>query len=267
MVAYGFGRHIILVTNIKSLMQTGIALEVLYNFSLPPIKVSVLCLYHRIFPSRTLYKLSIALGFLICTYSTIPAIFAVIFCLPSNNDMESHPTKCINLNLFVIISASLNVVIDAILLTTPVPLVWRLHLSRSQRLGLITTFGLGGIVTGISVGRAVLAAQPSTADFSWSEVGVSTISIVEICMAVLSACLPTYRPLLRPRVSKEGTGNPEYPGGLSSRSGGWSTKGETPELVGQDHALKLELGRKDWIRLSSMDGPQIESCSSKLEAE
>ena len=56
-------------------------------------------------------------------------------------------------------------------------------------------FLTGGFVCVVGIYRIPTQAEISLTDASWSDVNAAVWSVVEVCIGIVSACLPTYRPL------------------------------------------------------------------------
>ena len=118
----GLGRHTILVTNPESLvkvlffsyrlkhrfvhgwdwhslLQFVLASQTLYCIAIVPVKISVLILYHRIFPSRRIYVASIAIGTFVTAYSAAQAIALGLQCIPLSSlwSRKEHTTSLASL--------------------------------------------------------------------------------------------------------------------------------------------------------------------------
>lgn len=109
-------------------------------------KASVVLLYMRIFITRSFQRicwgaLSIIIGW------SIGATFATIFqCVPVkkswNKSLDGH---CINSNVFWIAYAVMNVLTDVMVLSLPIPQIFKLHLKLRDKLMLCGVFLLGGL--------------------------------------------------------------------------------------------------------------------------
>ena len=67
-------------------------------------------------------------------------------CLPIRADWQSSvPPKCVNLKVELIILSPINAITDITILALPMPLIWRLHTTRSRKLQVSCTFLLGGL--------------------------------------------------------------------------------------------------------------------------
>ena len=54
-------------------------------------------------------------------------------------------TRCFDLNAFYVAGAALALASDVIILMLPMPVVWRLQVSKNQKIGLSVVFLLGGL--------------------------------------------------------------------------------------------------------------------------
>ncbi|MCJ1233834.1 hypothetical protein MMC14_001792 [Varicellaria rhodocarpa] len=239
----GVGRHIILVTNAKALIQAVITSEILYCISLAPIKISILLLYHRIFPSKRVYVASIIIGVIVICYSIAQAISLGLQC---------EPGRCFSTNPLFKVTAILNIITDTAILSLPIPSLWRLQVSRTSKIQLFGIFALGGLYalplptheslnTSISqshtnprkpsysnivfaIIRATVTADKVSWDPSWGNVNGAIWSCVEIPTGIVSACLPTLRPLL-PKWAQNNTSRKfSYP----PNKGSWKIKVKIP---------------------------------------
>lgn len=94
MVHWGLGLHINQVFSAENLAKSVLASQVFYSASIPTIKISILCLYHRLFPSRNLRNLSIGIGSVVVLYSVVQIICMLTQCIPLsaiwNPDTEAY---------------------------------------------------------------------------------------------------------------------------------------------------------------------------------
>ena len=162
---YGMGKHAILlsrshivpfakvssvdVCNLILLLisRKGIlAAEVLYNPSIFTTKLSVILLYHRMFPSSRFKILLWCVGAFVGMYSFTAAMVNIFQCVPV--DADWNPTikpRCVNLGADLIALSSIDVITDFVILALPMPYLWKLHTSRSKKIQLAGIFLLGGL--------------------------------------------------------------------------------------------------------------------------
>ena len=116
-----------------------------YNTALTLVKLSVLLFYGRVF--RSTLGLRIALwttAFLVVAWWLAINVLDVVQCRPiAKFWYQDTPGTCVGLHHVLLSAAMPNVVIDVILLTLPLPILWSLPIEASRRLVLSTVFMAG----------------------------------------------------------------------------------------------------------------------------
>jgi len=221
--------------------QITLGVQELYTTGIGCAKISVLLMYHRCFPSQRFRICLWAVGTFIAAYSFVQFLVIIFQCTPVRGAWDpSIKASCIHLMLELEIMGILNAITDIITVLLPMPMLWKLQMPLKQKIEVMLTFLVGGFVCIVSVIRVPMEAGISLVDASctlssshlalalqWkliphmtdTDVTGCIWSFVELSVAVICACLPTYRPLLRwcVRLVK---GEPEKP----------SNEIETPEL-------------------------------------
>lgn len=160
---YGAGRHAIFVTDLHALavvsrscsayaircstdlMKANIADENLYGFAIAFIKFSQLCLYSRIFPQRRFQLYLALLGTFITGWALATSFSSIFQCVPiAVRWNTSLPGRCIEYGKFAIAIGIINIVTDFIILGLPMPLVWRIQTTTTNKILLTVVFLLGG---------------------------------------------------------------------------------------------------------------------------
>ncbi|KAL8801583.1 MAG: hypothetical protein Q9182_004369 [Xanthomendoza sp. 2 TL-2023] len=98
------------------------------------------------------------------------------------------PFQCgVNVNQFFDGNAVPNIVTDAAILVLPIPFIWRLHLPKAQKLGLISIFMLGIFVIGISIARFAYIVNLNlvSPDITWNFVNVQIWTGLESHVGVI----------------------------------------------------------------------------------
>ena len=178
--------------------------------------MSILLLYRRLFTARCAnasFNISLwCIGAFVLSYSIGQTVLTILHCNPV--DALWDPTvkaKCINFHTVGIIFSSLNIGTDILILCLPVPQLWKLNMPRRRKYELMGMFSLGGLfvlpsligggllialsVCVASVIRVPYISQTSLLDSSWSDSYGSIWTMVELNLGIVSACLPTLRPL------------------------------------------------------------------------
>ncbi|KAL8905612.1 MAG: hypothetical protein Q9207_002522 [Kuettlingeria erythrocarpa] len=140
-------------------------------------------------------------------YGTTAAIF---ICTPISYFWTRSGTgHCINEMLMFYISAALTVVADVLILLLPMPIIWRLQMHRSKKIGVMAIFLLGGFTCVATIVRMVYIRQIVVIDPTWTQVDPGIWSAIEPCMGIVSACLPVIGPLLRTKLGSM-VGSPSW---------------------------------------------------------
>lgn len=114
--------------------------------SLAATKVSILFLYRRIFPLRGFHAILWGVGTFIVAFTIANVLFLAFQCHPISGAWNPFiKAKCINTDAAILTAAAMTIATDAIILSLPLPLVWKLHLPRVQKLQLTGVFLLGAL--------------------------------------------------------------------------------------------------------------------------
>ncbi|CAD0082674.1 unnamed protein product, partial [Aureobasidium vineae] len=153
------------------------------------LEISMLLFYLRIFPDwklrRAIYGMIGACLLYIVVFVTVTALQ----CIPVNQawlkwDGE-HKGKCLKLNADGWASASLNIILDLIVIALPMKQLTSLNMSWVRKLGVVAMFLGGGFVT-------IFA---HTDNVTWDYLPVGYWSAVETHVGVMVACAPAIRSL------------------------------------------------------------------------
>ena len=106
---------------------------------------------------------------------------------------------CLSGEKYYFASGIPNIVTELSLILVPLPFVLRLGFVRWwQRLGVATTFVLGGFTIIVSIYRlTIVYRHKSSPDTTWSFIAIITWSGVEYSVGIMCACIPALAPLVR----------------------------------------------------------------------
>ena len=239
----GTGRHVAYWTEImhqpEVLINWGkilFTIEQTYFLAVLFAKLAILAMYIRIFTSKpALYTSYVMAGILIAAWLG-SAISGLVQCRPlwcAFDKSRPQECTCINILAFFRYISLPNIVTDSIMLVLPLPTIWRLKLTGSQKLGLTGAFLMGSLwvllfiascssndlVRGLvasCVRFAIFFEQDALADATWKTAYLSVWTVTEPGTYLIAACLPVLRPLVR-RVRGKTSSDPP-----SRRSGGIS---------------------------------------------
>jgi hypothetical protein len=129
--------------------QLIFAFEPLYLAAIGIIKISVLLMYHRIFPVRTTKIGGYILGGITIAWMISAEFVAIFQCIPvAASYIPDLPGKCVNNKAALIGIGVPNFVTDIFILALPARLIWRLHASLWQRVSILLVFLSGSLYAG-----------------------------------------------------------------------------------------------------------------------
>ncbi|KAI7783716.1 hypothetical protein LA080_011425 [Diaporthe eres] len=199
-VPRALGKHIqTFGPNVVEDMFIGLfACELTYTGVIVFVKLSILALYWRIF-SKTNIKLPIAiLSTFVLMWGVAVFLLTLLQCIPTRGFWDKTIQSSCNVDSqkFLFSISIPNILLDVALLALPAPYVMSLHIPTSQKRALVSIFTLGGFVCIASIMRLIAVVnQKEDADMTWNLIGQATWAVVEVNFAVISACLPTMRPV------------------------------------------------------------------------
>ncbi|KAI9640226.1 hypothetical protein NHQ30_011464 [Ciborinia camelliae] len=164
-------------------------------------KMVILSLYLRIFTSKFARLTCYLLIFVVVGLAIADTVAASVMCLPLDYlwDKSIPGGKCINIPALYRWGSLPNAVSDLFILIVPLPTVWKLQVERRVKIGLTITFLTGSIGMITSIVRCVeFFSHDPLEDGTWSGVTFLYWSIIEPAVYLIAACLPCYRPLLKP---------------------------------------------------------------------
>ncbi|KAF4451408.1 hypothetical protein F53441_5609 [Fusarium austroafricanum] len=199
-------------------------------------------------------------------YIALTMLFYMVYDFPSDrmgncrhNSLyywdKTIPSKCIDSNKFYVEITIPNIVFDIATVILPVREVWRLQMGRDKKWAITTIFLLGGSVVLASIARLVLfliyqTSENITQTLIFGNLGSS----IEICLAIIAACLPPCAPLLKRMLSivvtRKGTGSGNTGDGNGFRSpiitiGQKSTRGKNTTVMHAENGLQGSFERLD----------------------
>ncbi|KAI0162678.1 hypothetical protein BJ166DRAFT_274384 [Pestalotiopsis sp. NC0098] len=292
---FGAGKHVWAVSSKDLSMASKLLFAYTYIFAAAVTftKLSILLLYRRIFITGALsFRVSVyTAGAITCAYPLTLAIGMANCCRPvsfywtrfAGDTSGSCP---LDVGLFFVVLAVINVLLDAFILAIPIPQIVRLQMSTRKKISICGLMLLGSFVCCASCVRIYYLHEFATATDLTALMGpVSVWSAIEPSIGILSACLPNMRPLyiisrrkLSPSyASRSGQGNdpPSVPGlvtwgrGDPKRSGGSLNKSGFTQVVGEEDEIHLtgpDLPLKCLVSSAgSNDGSYIDGTKARSE--
>ncbi|KAL8636441.1 MAG: hypothetical protein Q9228_006165, partial [Teloschistes exilis] len=179
------------------LFQTDQATQILFGCSITATKLSILFFYHRLFPSRTFFMVSLITGIATILWWIGLMLTAFLHCRPLAYywDRTIPNGHCVDDLLIGYAITSVNIVTDLIVLILPIPWLWGMNMAVPKRMAVVGLFVLGSFVCIAGIVRIPLLSELSLSDITWTSTNVGVWVNVECNIGILSACLPILRPL------------------------------------------------------------------------
>jgi len=200
---FGFGKHLLNIKpfseNLRKFLIGLFTLQPLYLCSVAFIKFSIIAFYRRIFRVQsTKMPAYIIVGITIIWLVGL-LLAGILSCIPVHGFWDrSVKAKCLPTSNYFWAIAIPNLATDIMLMIFPIPLVWRLRMPISQKIGLIFTFTLGGFIILVSSLHLVtIVAVGHNLDITYILVPLGLWNGIECNIGAVLASLPSMVPLLR----------------------------------------------------------------------
>lgn len=127
-------------------LQLFVPGQVLWAVANSCVKCSILSLYTRLFPRKQFCRICYAMMVLAWAYFVIVMVATFALCHPIQyNWNKKIPGSCHGEVHAYLSTGITNLVIDAFIVTLPIPTLLGLRMSLSKKLGLIAMFSLGSV--------------------------------------------------------------------------------------------------------------------------
>ncbi|KAG9666359.1 hypothetical protein KCU95_g18200, partial [Aureobasidium melanogenum] len=216
----GMGKDMWFVSfdHITKILKIFYFAELLYLTAVGITKISMLLFYLRIFPDWKLRRAIYGMIGVCTTYIIVFVLVTAFQCRPVNLawlkwDGEHHG-KCLDLNADGWAAASINILLDLIVIVLPLKQLTMLNMSWQRKLGVIAMFLGGGFVTIISILRLKYLIQfAHTENPTMDYLPVGIWSAVESDVGIMVACAPAIRSLghhIREKIWPKQKSQPSY---------------------------------------------------------
>ncbi|KAH7115007.1 hypothetical protein B0J11DRAFT_539612 [Dendryphion nanum] len=273
-VECGFGLHvtqIYMAAGLPTIVKGGklaFAADIMWNASITTIKLSILHLYLSIFIIPSFRRICWITGAvcLVCGCAFIVTAFLICKPVAFFWDKSILYGKCGNERIAYMVPGVINMALDIVIFSLPMPLLWGLQLPTAKKLATTFVFGIGlGIclIAGIRL-KFVLALNYE--DFTYSIIDFAIFGPLEPMLGIISACLPMLPPILA-RFSKNKRLLAWRSKGDSGVNGaGSSGKQSAVQTFGSKGALRT-FGSSGPMRTFGNSGSRDESGFDKLDDE
>ncbi|CAH0054997.1 unnamed protein product [Clonostachys solani] len=199
----GVGRHlaVILATDpvaIQNWAKLAYSMETTYCAAIAFPKLSILASYLRIFTTKPFRIAAYCVAAFVSATAIAGIITSLTICstFAGRWDTKVFPGNCRNILAYWKGMSVPNIVSDVVMLVLPMPVIWRLHIERRQKVALMFVFLLGSLGMVASIVRLIVAFRiTGLQDGTYDSAVLVIWSVVEGACYLIAACLPTLRPL------------------------------------------------------------------------
>ncbi|MCJ1468754.1 hypothetical protein MMC07_007384 [Pseudocyphellaria aurata] len=166
--------------------------------------MAILLIYLRIFGvNKKFQRCTWVVMFFVCGYLFSNFWTQLLGCSPPSKYWNPDtPGHCINYTKAGFAYGSMNISSDFFIFTLPLPMIWRLKLSRKEKIGISLIFMSGAITCAVAIVRYYYVVTNNAADaryFVWS--------VMEINIGLICSCTVTLKPFfthLKLQISQRG---------------------------------------------------------------
>ncbi|KAL4887260.1 hypothetical protein BJY04DRAFT_212304 [Aspergillus karnatakaensis] len=208
---HGAGRHLAAIDPLSAppLYKWLVAGQLIYMLNLYICRLSGLAFYARLnnMP-RYVFYLRLSLGFITAVYIAQTLIIA-LQCIPLATLWGGATGKCISTMVVNIVTATMTIVCDSIVLLLPVNIIWSLKakVARKVALGVVLCFGVFAVVASICRLIAMLPVVNDPLDATWHFSVVLAWSSGEISAAIIALSLPALKALFGSALKDKSSSN------------------------------------------------------------
>ncbi|KAF6233129.1 hypothetical protein HO173_008673 [Letharia columbiana] len=167
-------------------------------------KIAVVLFYRRIFVPRTFSIISLVMIGLNITWTI--AFFAanLLQCWPISGNwtgLDAAPGTCIDTTMMYLAQAWSDVFTDIVILSMPIPWIWRLQMAPMRKFFVVLMLQLGALVVCAGVAKLVvfhrITYDTAVGDEDLTYLLTPTVywPMVESSLGIVGACLPLLRPV------------------------------------------------------------------------
>ncbi|KAI9170720.1 hypothetical protein HJFPF1_00190 [Paramyrothecium foliicola] len=196
MIHYGEGYHSWEISkhDYSQMLKWLYASSVVYLPAAFFTKATLLLLIARVFAIRESASRAIHgfIIFILIAYIPLQGI-KIAICNPIRSYWRADiPGKCFNQRKIFLADLAVGILTDLAILIIPIPLTWRLNVSKWRKFKIMVVLGAGGVATAMSILRLVVAIDfMKSKDVAADFVILDLLTIIEIAIGLICSCLPS----------------------------------------------------------------------------
>lgn len=164
------------------------------------VKISILLQYVTLFVARRRnafhYTVHILVWIFVIFYTVITFTF-IFQCTPRHKQWNpTVPGRCQDRRQTGVFSGSINVVSDLLILLLPLPVIWRLRMTRNKKFRLLGVFGFGSFACVASIVRLFYTIKannttPGSTAYQMEVNKQGLWAMAEVEIGIIVGCIPT----------------------------------------------------------------------------
>lgn len=143
----GVGHHITEINPLDAVLTLKMILpfEAIYALANCCMKFGILLFYVRLFGSDRQFRRSVwIVGVIILLWAIHIILETFLICRPLSMNWDSTVKgTCGDRNAMFVVAGATNMITDLMVMTLPIPTIWRLHMPTARKLGIVVIFSLG----------------------------------------------------------------------------------------------------------------------------
>ncbi|KAK8070946.1 GMC oxidoreductase [Apiospora hydei] len=174
--------------------------QILWAFNILALKISILCLYLRLFPGRRFRIVCTSALALLVVSSLLLIAFDIFQCNPVSAawTLQHGDAQCMDLTVVALANAAVNIFTEAAILVIPLPILVKLKMSTRQKAEVIGLLSLGAMqANSVIIVAAIripsLQTLKSLVDATYTNAPVFVWTCVEAMVAHLCVAAPAIK--------------------------------------------------------------------------
>ncbi|PNH41796.1 hypothetical protein VD0004_g5368 [Verticillium dahliae] len=195
----GFGSHQYDLSDaeVERFFKLQMVTPVAYIWGFVTVKMSFAVLYLGLLPDLLNRRINQGLLVILMAEGIEESLVIMFHCVPVAKVWDhSLEGKCLDLKPFYYASFVVKFLTDIVLFVQPIPVIWRMQLSKMKRIGAILMLSIGLFVCVISIVRVSYIGAIGR-DFTYGIVNPMLWSMVEVSSLIACSCVPSLRAFLR----------------------------------------------------------------------
>ncbi|KAK8024102.1 hypothetical protein PG993_012168 [Apiospora rasikravindrae] len=198
MATHGFGKHLFQIEpeDAPKLWAWFYICQILWAFNILALKMSILCLYLRLFPGRRFRIVCTSALALLVISSLLLIAFDIFQCNPVSAawTLQHGDAQCMDLTAVALANAAVNIFTETAILIIPLPILVKLKMSTRQKAEVIGLLSLGSIVIIVAAIRVPsLQTLKSLVDATYTNAPVFMWTCLEAMVAHLCVVAPAIK--------------------------------------------------------------------------